>query len=81
MDYHNIQVVTVQLEMGPPRPGFMKVFNHLDQELVGIERLQLFLDNDNGLYELSFVQDGQEHSATLINIEYATIPEPPPVSS
>jgi hypothetical protein len=69
MDYKNVQMVTVQMEIGPPRPGFVKVFDHLDQELMNVERLQLFLDDKSGLYELAFVHKGEERTATLVNLE------------
>ncbi len=55
--------------MGPPRPGFVKVFDYLDQELINVERLQLFLDDKSGLYELAFVHNGEERAATLVNLE------------
>ncbi len=69
MDYRRVEMLTVEMELTSPRPGFVKVFDPQDQELSGVERLQLTFDNSSGLYEISFVHDGQERNATLINIE------------
>lgn len=69
MDYRRVEVLTVEMELVSPRPGFLKVFDCQDQELTGVERLQLTLDDSSGLYEISFVHNGQERTATLVNIE------------
>lgn len=69
MDYRRMEMITAKVEIASPKPGFIRIFDQLDQELVGVDRIQLFIDNSAKLYEISFVYKGEERSATIINLE------------
>lgn len=57
------------MEMGPPKPGCVKIFDHLDRELTGVNSIQLLMDETTGVYEVTFVHNGQQRSATLVNMD------------
>lgn len=69
MDYSLIEVLTVEIKLGAPHSESVKVFDSQGQELLGVERLQLTFDGPSELYEISFVHNGQERTATLVNME------------
>lgn len=69
MDYSRMEIVTAKIEIGIPKPGFIRIFDQSDKELTDVERFQFFMDDSTKLYEMSFVHKGEERSITIINLE------------
>jgi hypothetical protein len=69
MDYDKRELLSIYLAMGSPALGSVKVLNHLDQELEGLDKVTLHLNERSEFYEAEIVINGKKRIATIVGVE------------
>jgi hypothetical protein len=73
MDYNKQELLTIQMALGPPTTGSVKVLNHLDQEIAGVQKVILRLDEHAETYEAIIICDGFTYTASIMGVDYASV--------